>query len=960
MATMEELQMNITAAEEEIRRNEKYYTRQSIREVRRLIDHAKKVLNGEYNVPFVRNRNFVDPEPGDDAEMALRKYVRVPGYDVNGNDAAVYGLENAVEWLRDSNIMNRLEYSAQLLGEWRKEIEKYPVGDVPGGISGQYKDDAIRAMDAIDGKTGEELGMAEVEAFNRLADALNSARLRSDIEKSSLFLTEDERESFIENIKSDKSLSACLEKIREYADRLTLDDVKAELRCMDTEPDFDSLNSRFYMWSTTDKFRTIESPEGAKYAEISFVLDSADNEEDGLGHVWIDDIRVYPQNGDDWNIMNSGFEDGDDMPSEWEIEPVSGKPIIRRETRYPFCGAGKASLYMENPTSNDSARAKHSRLIEVSGGESHTVTFMGKIDGKLKDGVWAVFDFYNDSKEYIGTQKVNFNRTSTLNSGHFALSMQCDAIMYYFTGNINYALKTKYEILMLLNDFNQGAEHWRMTDARPDGCDAYGGVQGGRIASVIAESYSLIKYADVFSEEEIKIFMAQLDYFIDYLWDLRPRIELNSDDVQKWAGNWQTDMACGTAMLAMAVPEWKYSREYMVSACYFLKCQLTEHINPDGSFPESMRYHMATLSRYAVYAKAVKNCTGDDLFSILVNMFSYPACVCTPEYDFNGGSPDTPVFGDHSMSCGQCFDVFGLYYGAVGEYDKNIAAMMYDTWKRAGKPRRVLNSENIIMENLFAPGENVMVDTDNLSELKSTGDYSYIGTYVIRGRETYLAATAPRVFVGHGHYDMGSFVLMKNGIPLVIDPGIESYFDRSKDWYVSSSSHSVVQFERSGGRKTELAPFDINLLKTEYSAAEGWNDTERTVKSAEFINDSDREIICIVTENSDKEAGGEWTRKIEHIKSDDRYIIEDVVEDFSGKLRWSLVTAMLELTVNGNHVYGKGRNGIDLDIVFDGELPEISIERGRCQKQFECSGTPYASILRAVGKKGFRVEINIV
>ena len=959
MATIEELQNSIASAEEEIEKNGRYYTHQSVREVRRLIEHAKKVISGEYRVPFVRNRNFVEPAPDADAEMALRKYVRVPGYDVNGNDAAVYGLEKAVEWLRSSNIMNRLDYSAKLLREWKQAVGKMPVGDVPGGVDRDLKRAVLEAIDDIEGKDGETLGSAEVKAFDLLAKTLNTAKLRGDLESSSLFLTADERDDFIKRVSSDRSLREMLERIRECADRLTLEDVKAELGCMDPKPDFDKLNSRFYMWSTTDKFRTVVSPEDARYAQLSFVLSSADNEEDGLGHVWLDDVRVYPQNGDDWSVANSGFEEGDSMPSGWESDPISGKPESWRETRYPFCGAGKASLYMKNPTAQDCARVKHKELIEVSGGESHTVMFMGKIDGKLKEGVWAVFDFYDENKEYIGTERVNFNRTSTLNSSHFALPMQCDAIMYYFTGDIDYAVKAKYEMLMLLNDFNQGAEHWRMTDTRPDGCDAYGGVQGGRIASVIAEAYSLIKYAGVFSEEETKKFMDQLDYFIDYLWDLRPRIELNSDDVQKWAGNWQTDMACGTAMLAMAAPEWEYSREYMVSACYFLKCQLMEHINPDGSFPESMRYHMATLSRYAVYAKAVKNSTGDDLFEILVNMFSYPARVRTPEYDFNGGSPDTPVFGDHSMTCGQCFDLFGLYYGAVSEYDKDIAALMYDTWKKAGKPRRVLNSENIAMENLFAPCENETEQSD-VPPLCRTEAYPYIGTYVIRGKNTYFAVTAPKVFVGHGHYDMGSFVLMKNGVPLVIDPGIESYFDSSKDWYVSSSSHSVMQFARTGGRKTELSPFDINLLKTEYSAAEGWNDTERTVKSAELTDDEETETIRIVTENSDKETGGKWIRTITHIRAEDRYEIEDTVEEFSGELRWSLVTAMEELRIDGNCVYGKGRSGIDLKIEFEGETPLMSVERGRCQKQFECEGTPYASILRAVGKNGFKVRIYTV
>ena len=47
--------------------------------------------------------------------------------------------------------------------------------------------------------------------------------------------------------------------------------------------------------------------------------------------------------------------------------------------------------------------------------------------------------------------------------------MQCDAIQYAFTKEIDYARKVKLAILYILNDFCQGAEHGRVMNRRPEG-----------------------------------------------------------------------------------------------------------------------------------------------------------------------------------------------------------------------------------------------------------------------------------------------------------------------------------------------------------------------------------------------------------------------------------------------------------------------------------------------------------
>lgn len=50
-------------------------------------------------------------------------------------------------------------------------------------------------------------------------------------------------------------------------------------------------------------------------------------------------------------------------------------------------------------------------------------------------------------------------------------------------------------------------------NARPEGCDAYGAVQAGRIMCSVASAYSLIAQVGVFSEEEYTFFEQMVDYF---------------------------------------------------------------------------------------------------------------------------------------------------------------------------------------------------------------------------------------------------------------------------------------------------------------------------------------------------------------------------------------------------------------------------------------------------------------
>lgn len=127
----------------------------------------------------------------------------------------------------------------------------------------------------------------------------------------------------------------------------------------------------------------------------------------------------------------------------------------------------------------------------------YTVMFDAKQDGKFKVGMQIELTFFDKDGKKLGTREEHFNRKAWLDVKKYNLYTQCDAICYWYTEDTTYAEKSKIEMLHFLDDFCQGAHHWLRYNERPEGSDAYGGVQGGRILFTIAVAYSMIRDSGV-------------------------------------------------------------------------------------------------------------------------------------------------------------------------------------------------------------------------------------------------------------------------------------------------------------------------------------------------------------------------------------------------------------------------------------------------------------------------------
>ncbi|NMO94970.1 heparinase II/III domain-containing protein [Paenibacillus lemnae] len=955
---------------------------------------AKSALEGKGGQPFVRNREFLVPREDEDIQFASKRYTMVPPFAEDRTVFTYYGLEPALEWFEKQDVLrNGAEClpakAAFVLEKARSLLVETETGNVVGQYDAALAAELERSMEALSRAiemlepvtSGDEAARRIVDVYNRLRGFRQSRRLRTDLDpQSSLYLTVEGLEDLKTAVTSQPLVRAQYDRIKKLTEMYTLEDLQRAVSGMLNGPaDYEELNRHFYLWSSTDKIVNFKVPSGAVKGTLSFILPAEENQQDGLGHVWIDDLEILTASGASLDIQNGGFDEGEEGPDCWRAEPIQGEPIFMWEKRYPFCGGGSGgpvnpsseasrstgnhqnrSLYICNPGPNDEGAWTYTRKFDVQGGTGCTLTFAAKLDGKFRKGLKVLISFFDEQGGSAGEFTYFFNRKSSIPGGRFQLAMQADAIQYAVTGNRSYAEKVKLAMLYTLNDFSQGAEHWLVTNLRPEGSDAYGAVQGGRMMSVMAASYSLIRSADVFSAEEKERLYALVEFMLRYLLDLRDRTEWTPEEAQRGCSNWQTDMCAGTGLMMMAMTDFPNRMTWLNNANAILKAQLELNVNPDASWPESIRYHHASLERFAGYAKVLKNVTGEDWFQTtpLTRMFSYGIDMQTPGYDFFDGKISTPPFGDHALGGGEEFGYFAVFLSDIAQVDKELGDRMYHTWVKAGRPFKRTGPEGVVLENLLSK-----VDTyqpEQKLELKSEAGYPDAGITVFRKNfgsrdQSYFAIMSSPKPVAHGHLDQGSFILYKNSVPLVMDSGIEGYFDSSTPWHISSYSHACLQFETKREIPEQDAGGSINLSAGTYSRERGWEDVPKSSRVLEVSLGEELESISIEIVNP--HGSGTHIRRVTYVREPDLYVICDEIREFEGKVLFSLPVAAAESKIQDSRVYSRGAYSVDLETVFLGPVDSITLEQGRTTPFYErkSGGVCLMDYVRAVAdsRNGF-------
>lgn len=971
----ENLQALVYQAEHLLACRSKYFTDGAQLALMDAVKDAKAALEGKQQVPFVRNRAFYTPREEEGVLFATKRYTMAPSYLERSSVYSSYGLEPALEWFKQQDMMrnnpSELVEKAKLVTAKAEELlSSATIGQTIGNYSlaaGKQLESALKQVRLVlrtpsTAEHSEQLACAIVVCFNKLREFRYSKVLRTEVDASAnLYLTREALLKLRRTVGTDAIVGKQYEQIKNLADSLSLDYIEKAAMIMNEDSDYGRVNEEFYVWSSTDKIINFTPPSNAVKATLSFILPCEENELEGLGHAWIDELEILSASAGNLEIMNSGFDDGNDQPDHWKFEARKGNPVYKWEDIYPYCGGKKSSsmivpnpslhadveqqencvyrsLYLCNPTSKDEGAWVYDKDIAVVGGVGYTLTFAAKIDGKLKKGLKTMITFKDEADQEAGSFEYYFNRKSSLANSSFQLTMQCDAIQYAITDDETYAVKAKKEILYNLNDFCQGAEHWLVTNERPGGSDSYGAVQGGRMLCCIAVSYSLIKEADIFTAAEKESFYEMIEYMLRYMLDLRDRTELTPEEAQDGCSNWQTDMCAGVGYMMMALEDFPYRKTWLYNANMVLKSQLQLNVNQDNSWPESIRYHHAALERFAGYAKVLKHVTGENWFQTtpLSGMFDYGIHMQTPGYVFFGGRIGTPPFGDHALGGGAEFGSFEIYLTEIEQVDKSLADRMYHCWKMAGSPLKGLWGEAVALENILGAGGSYT----GLAQLtlESNKNFADAGLYIFRKNfpnvnQSYFAIMSSPRPISHGHLDQGSFILYKNSIPMVMDSGIEGYFDSTTSWHLSSYSHACMQFSTKQIYIERPRSPSINLSAGTYSLERGWVDVPRTSKVLECTLGEVIDFISIEILNPEGE--GRHIREVHYIKEPDLYIIRDTVHNFEGEVLFNLPVASQNSVIEEQRIMSSGVYDVNLETVFLNKLKGIWLDKGRSIRFFD-------------------------
>lgn len=909
-----------------------------------MIQQAEVAVNQDENdecglLPFTTKREFGDWHwnKEDACQFAKKRYTMASVWFEPGKAYSTYGLEDALAWFKTQDLRKPLAVSeineksyekqaceflpmAETCEYYEKICREFLNNMTYGNSIGQYSNLAGEALSqALNQLTKIREENTDITAIAKeLAACLNALwELRlsrvlcseSNLESGgNILLSAAQMEEIRHKIESDSLTKGQYEQIKAVADSASLEQRKSAYSALfATSDNYEQLNREFVIETSAGNRPSFAVPKGTVSASFELRLPREDNERDGLGHIQV------------WNIG---------------LKASEGKNILL-ET--------KDTVALCNKTSDHEAVWIYDKEIFLRDDAIYTVMFDAKQDGKLKKGMQIELTFFDKDGKKLGTREEDFNRKAWLYVKKYNLYTQCDAICYWYTKDTAYAEKSKIEMLHFLDDFCQGAHHWLRYNERPEGSDAYGGVQGGRILFTIAVAYSMIRDSGVWNKEEKDRFYGLVSYMLRYLADLRDRTLLTKERAQRGSSNWQTDMHIGSAAIMMAIPDFPNRKLWMYNSEAVLRAQLDYKLNADGSWPESPRYHFASLEHFSLYARLWERESGENWFISrnanmpgLIDMFRYPLYTQTPPYAYFNDSIATPPFGDHKLGNGTEFALYGLYCDQVAQYDRDTAQKMYATWCRANKPVKGFWGESVTLENLMysstLQGE---ANTPASLELTSCAAFPNSGIYVFRDhfgtpQENYLAVMSSPKRIGHGHKDQGAFIYYYHCIPVIMDSGIEGYFEASTPWHICSYSHAVMQFEAPPHGPIKKTSGFINLSAGTYSLERGWNDGPDCSKVTQLcLDDKNDSCESISMEIENPKGCGVQHRKITINHRAETVTVQDTVTDFSDNVLFNLPILAKSAVQNENEILADGYYGVKIKITIHSNTESVVIESGR-------------------------------
>ena len=672
----------------------------------------------------------------------------------------------------------------------------------------------------------------------------------------------------------------------------------------------------------------------AAYAQIEKLSDRISDEQlETIWHAtWQNGARL-PEDADLFSDTSAGFnfsapQGAESMRLQFAFPDGRGWQV--RKLRLGGADTGDQYGEPELAAAAGVCTLSSDTVFTVHEGSLYTLHFLLNQREKLEIPVRIELAFEDHSGSIVGAKAFTYNHKAWFPSGGFNLDMQCCALRYGLTGDAHYARKAIRQMLLFMDDFTQGVLHWMVYGSRPEGRDSYGAVQAGRNLAALAVTYALIRQH--MTADETTHFTQVCNFLMQDVLDLRDRTCLTDERAQRDTGNWQTDMCIGAAMLAAAVPGIPHRRLWILNAEKVLSAQMHINLNADGSWPESLRYHHAALEHFCTFARFWEHETGENWFRLhrMDRMFAYTAGVQLPPCPYFEGRVSTPPFGDHRLGNGAEYHLLGTWAARVAQDDPQLGAQMLDTWHRAGNPVQRLWGESVIAELLLVVGSALSPDACVPAYRTHSRHFPDAGLTLLRRDEgnTCLAVMCSPRPIGHGHLDQGSFIYYWQGIPLVMDTGIESYFDATTQWHISSLSHACMLF--ASPQVTHAETTSVNLSVGSYTRRRGWCDTPRTAGLLDLAMGESRQHIRMRI--ADPDGRGEHIRQLT-LEEDSSVLIEDQVIGYTGDILFCLPMlaerAIMTQEDRRTTVRGIGYDGADLLVEVLSPIQEIWTDVGR-------------------------------
>ena len=160
-------------------------------------------------------------------------------------------------------------------------------------------------------------------------------------------------------------------------------------------------------------------------------------------------------------------------------------------------------------------------------------------------------------------------------------------------------------------------------------------------------------------------------------------------------------------------------------------------------------------------------------------------------------------FADCSPICGRRTAREYLYGKATG--DEALMSFAASDFKRGSVGERLISDEiNLFYHVMQAFAYDEMESYCGKELPPADSFFESTGLMIARNENFVLAAKAGSNADSHNHNDVGSFTVYKDGLPLIIDLGVETYTkktfsgDRYEIWTMQSQFHNLPTFVRDG------------------------------------------------------------------------------------------------------------------------------------------------------------------